>query len=331
MRLVSKREEVFLRLGQARRSRIPILCPNAETPDEMEGIMLGAQRHAVATGNATCVVGIGLTATYPDHAQLGGLTLPGQSATGTIKATAVTWLHWLTGYADRPGLLDEVEVIPFLDHGWAPHEADLELMCEPWFQTAMGIMMFDASAFELEENIKRTAEFVGQFKHRIVIEACPDKVYERSEILAKGMSANDLLSRPEIVERFVKHTGVDLIVPNLGTEHRGASDAPLQYHRDLAQEIARRVGPIQALHGTSSLGGRLATVGQDGICKINYYTAMARAATQSLRAVWEASPDSVPLPIAQVCGSFLHRTRREAVAENVYELLRQLHSPSASG
>jgi fructose-bisphosphate aldolase class II len=296
----------------------------------MEGIMLGAQRYAAATGNVTCVVGIGFTATYPDHPQLEGLALERKSAAGPIKATAATWLHWLDGYADRLGLLDEVEVIPFMDHGWAPHEVDLELMHEAWFQAAVGIIMFDASAFDFDENIRLTAEFARQVKHQVVVEACPDKVYEHSALLAKRLSEADLLSRPEAVERFVAQTGVDLIVPNLGTEHRSASHTPLRYRRDLAQEIARRVGPIQALHGTSSLGGRLATVGQDGICKINYYTAMARAATQSLRQAWEASPDSVPLPIAQACGSFLHRTRREAVAENVYELLRQLHGSSVS-
>ncbi len=330
MRLITKRDDVVFRLGHAGRTRSPILCPNAETPDEMEGIMLGAQHHAAATGRTEWTVGIGFTASYPEHPQLGGLALDRKSAAGSMKAAAATWLHWLEGYADHPGLLDEIEVIPFLDHGWAPHGVDLELMHEAWFQNAVGIIMFDASAFDFDENIRLTSDFVRQARHRVVVEACPDKVYERGALLAKRLNGADLLSRPEAVERFVSQTGVDLIVPNLGTEHRGALQTPLQYRRDVAQEITRRVGPIQALHGTSSLGGRLATVGQDGICKVNYYTAMAGAATQSLRQAWKAWRDSDPLPITQACGSFLHRTRRAAVAENVYQLLRQMHGAAAS-
>jgi fructose/tagatose bisphosphate aldolase len=83
-----------------------------------------------------------------------------------------------------------------------------------------------------------------------------------------------LLSDPRRVGQFVERTGVDLVVPNLGTEHRTASDVPLEYRRDIAREISKLVGPIQALHGTSSLGDRLETVGSDDICKVNFYTAL---------------------------------------------------------
>ncbi|MBI2497370.1 MAG: class II fructose-bisphosphate aldolase, partial [Opitutae bacterium] len=125
---------------------------------------------------------------------------------------------------------------------------------------------------------------------------------------------------------FVRATGVDLIVPNLGTEHRTTTTKPLDYRREIAREIAKRVGPIQALHGTSSLGGRLGAVGTDGICKINYYTAMARTASAAVRNAWEATPSGETLPIAKACGSFLHRTRRDAIAANVASLLRLLET-----
>ena len=75
MRLITKRHEVVERLACAGREGVPLLCPNAETPDEMEGVMLGAQRHARAGGRERCIVGLGFTATYPDHPQLGGLAI----------------------------------------------------------------------------------------------------------------------------------------------------------------------------------------------------------------------------------------------------------------
>lgn len=329
MRLITQRQEVLDRLARAGREHIPLLCPNAETPDEMEGAMLAAERHACATGRERCTIGLGFTATYPDHPQLGGLALEDTPAFREPAATAERWLHWLRGYASRAGIFERVEVIPFLDHGWAPHEADLRLMHEPWFLDSLGIVMFDASALDFEDNVRLTAAFVRHARERVVVEACPDKVYERVQMEAKHLREADLWSRPEAVEQFVRRTGVDLIVPNLGTEHRTASAAPLDYQHALARDIAARVGPIQALHGTSSLGGRLGAVGADGICKINYYTAMARAGSAAVRNAWAGRPADAALPIAQACGSFLHRTRRAAIAENLRGLLALLERPVA--
>ncbi|WP_043584691.1 class II fructose-bisphosphate aldolase [Geminisphaera colitermitum] len=333
MRLLTNRSDVLDRFRHAGEHHSPILCPNAETPDEIEGILLGAQRYlhrqsspphpppaTTSPAPTRITIGIGFTASYPDHPQLGRLALPGQS----LADTAHIWLTWLSTYANRPGLFDDINVIPFLDHGWAPHGADLALMHATWFQDALGILMFDASAFDPEENIRLTAAFAARARERVVIEACPDKVYEHAELLRKNLNEADLLSDPTLVENYVRQTGIDLIVPNLGTEHRSTSAVPLEYRRDLACDITRRLGPIQALHGTSSLGGRLGSVGADGIVKINYYTAMARAATNALQATHFPSPPTQPLPIVQACGSHNHRIRREAIAQNIASTLAAL-------
>lgn len=324
MRLITRREEVLRRLHAAGRRATPILCPNAETPDEMEGVMLGAADCARDAGTGTALVGMGFTASYPEHAQLGGIALGNGTEPRAIAAAARTWLGWLAGYADRPGIFDDVEVIPFLDHGWVPNDADLQLMREEWFQDAVGIILFDASAFDVEENARLTAEFVRAASARVVVEACPDKVYSQAEILARRLPTRDMLSDPRRVEDFVRRTKVDLIVPNLGTEHRSAAAEPLEYRRPLAREIARRVGPIQALHGTSSLGGRLGSVGRDGICKVNYYTGMARGASKAVQSAWSEIPPGEALPIARACGSFVHRTRRAAGAASVRETIESL-------
>ncbi len=324
MKIIRDRSEVLKRLNQ--RGGIPILCPNAETPDEMEGIFLGAQRHAEAREMPSVVVGIGVTASYPDHRQLGRLAM-GDSPEA-LESAARTWFGWLDVYAGRDGLFDRVEAIPFLDHGWAPLEADLHLMTSPWFQEAMGIIMFDASLHEFEKNVELTAEYVKEAGKRVVVEACPDKVYERAEIERKKLSEAGMLSDPARVREFVSLTGVDLVVPNLGTEHRTLSRVPLEYRRDIAQGIWKLVGPVQALHGTSSLGDRLRTVGEDGICKVNFYTAMARGASVAVKSGWDEAPSGEPLPISLACGSAIHATRREAFAESTRAMLGLLAGPA---
>lgn len=327
MKILRERNEVLECLSEAGSAGSPLLCPNAETPEEMEGIFLGAQRHAVSRNMSRVVVGIGVTASYPDHPQLGRLAMHGESAPGALDLAARIWLGWLEVYS-RDGLFDRVEAIPFLDHGWVPLEADLNLMKAPWFQDAMGIIMFDASLYEFEKNVALTAGYVADTGGRVVVEACPDKVYERAEIERKQLGEAGMLSDPQRVREFVKLTGVDLVVPNLGTEHRTLSKVPLEYRRDIAQGIAKQIGPIQALHGTSSLGDRLQTVGKDGICKVNFYTAMSRAASVRVKEGWDQVPSGESLPIALACGSAIHASRREVFADKTRSMLNLLAGES---
>lgn len=269
-------------------------------------------------------VGIGVTASYPDHPQLGRLAMEEDSDSRALELAARIWMGWLEVYAGREGLFDRVEAIPFLDHGWAPLAADVALMNAPWFQEAMGIIMFDASLYEFEENAALTRDYVARAGERVVVEACPDKVYERAEIERKHLDESSMLSDPLRVREFVRRTGVDLVVPNLGTEHRTLSTAPLDYRRDIAQGITREVGPIQALHGTSSLGDRLQTVGRDGICKVNFYTAMARGASMRVKGEWDEVPADQPLPISLACGGAIHVSRREVFAGKTRSMLHLL-------
>lgn len=324
MKIIRERNEVLERLKEAGAVGVPLLCPNAETPEEMEGILLGAQRHALDRDMARIVIGIGVTASYPDHPQLGNLALAGNPESCALEMAARIWMAWLEVYSGREGLFDRVEAIPFLDHGWAPRKPDLDLIDSAWFQDAMGIIMFDASLCDFEENARLTREYVARAGGRVVVEACPDKVYERAEIERKQLDGSVMLSDPTQVRKFVELTGVDLIVPNLGTEHRTTSDIPLNYRRDIAREISTHVGPIQALHGTSSLGERLQQVGRDGICKVNFYTAMARCASMGVKDAWDCIAKGQSLPISLACGSVIHISRRNVFADKTESMLALL-------
>jgi fructose-bisphosphate aldolase class II len=141
----------------------------------------------------------------------------------------------------------------------------------------MAIIMYDASKYDHDQNIAKVAKYVEKFGDRVVVEAAADKIYDPKDIAKLKLSREDQLSKPESVEQFVMKTGVDLIVPNLGTEHRsvGVGTAERKYERELAQAIRDRVGAIMSLHGSSCLGGKVGTTAADGIVKVTFYTAMA--------------------------------------------------------
>ena len=331
MRIVTRREEVLALFAAAARARTPILCPNGETVDEIEGILAAADAFRRERGLETFAVGVAITGSYPDHPQLKRLDFesdlgPGGSAflraAGSIESRAFIWLDWLGVYGDRADLFPGVEVIPVLDHGWVPAAADLALLDNPAFQDRMGVMMFDASACPLEENIARTAAYVRTAGTRVVVEACPDKIASARDVLESGPGAT-LLTDPAGAEAFVRATGVDLIVPSLGTEHRGVPGESIYYRRPLAQDLFGRVGPILALHGTTSLGDRITHVGRDGIVKVNFYTGMARAASEGVRSEWAAHGTGT-LGLELASGSFIHNLRRRRVREECLRMLRLL-------
>jgi fructose/tagatose bisphosphate aldolase len=92
--------------------------------------------------------------------------------------------------------------------------------------------IFDASMLPIEENQRRTADYVARNRKRVVIEGCPDKVYERDELLELERQGHTSLSKAKEIADYVSSTGVDLIVPNLGTEHRTS-----QRHHSPAQPL----------------------------------------------------------------------------------------------
>lgn len=302
----------------------------------MEAILLAAQQFAVETNFARVTMGIGITAGYPDHPQLVRLhplsswqgARPDAAAApeGGLLPVALRWLDWLDSYTRDPWF-DRVEVIPFWDHGWAPIETPLLDNAE--LLRRMGIIFFDASALPFEENVKLTAAYVARFGSRVVVEGCPDKIASQVEIqAATGLKKHSALSKPALVREFVRRTGVDLVVPSLGTEHRGLPGESIRYRTALARRLRAENGDILVLHGTSSLGDRIAAVGRDGIVKVNFYTSAARSAGSALRAAWAHQP--TPLPVEATAGSFVHATRREAFRGEVLALLKRLGAKRSS-
>ncbi len=331
MKLVTGRSDVLATLQRLRAAGTALFSPNGELAAEIEGLLIGAQRFADRHGLTEVPIAIGMTGIYPDNAQFRKISTSCVTRTdlggfdgGDVREGCEIWLRTLAVYdslagADGRPRFPAVRILPFIDHGWATDPEDAAMLHDPSVVERMAIIMHDASKLEEAENIRLTAAYVARFGDQVVVEGAADKIYDPADIARLKLSRDDQLSTPGAVEAFVRSTGVDLVVPNLGTEHRsvGAGRAERRYERELARLIRDRVGPIMALHGTSCLEGRVGDTAADGICKVNFYTAMAVGAGQKLyRILREREADVIDGNNLWINSeSFGHDVRRRHVAD----------------
>jgi fructose-bisphosphate aldolase class II len=335
MKLVTNRKDVVAVFDRCRSSGIALFAPNGELPAEIEGLCMGAQKYAEDHSLAEVPVAIGMTGIYHDNPQLRKMSTTCKTAEdlsgfegGDVRQGCEIWLRHLACYEDLLGYFPAVRLLPFIDHGWAVDAQDQRLLFDHDIVDRMAVIMYDASVLDWDENIALTANYVERFGDRVVVEAACDKIYDPKDIARLKLSRDDQLSKPGKVEEFVKRTGVDLIVPNLGTEHRsvGVGKAERKYERELAHQIRDRVGVIQSLHGSSCLGGKVGTTAEDGIVKVNFYTAMAVGAGNKLYNLLKKQEEKVlrDQNLWINSATYFHDVRRRHVADVCYQMLDTL-------
>ena len=260
----AKRIRALLQEFQSKRIAIPCFC--SENTYTMEGILAGASRVSQSLGLEAVAVFIAVTANYRGRQQLKNYT-----SLGSIEEGFIAFRSDLERLARADGPFANVLVVPSLDHG---QYDDDEFLFEEG-KDFWGCVMYDCSSLSLDENRKRTAEFVKRHKDDYVIEGCVD------EIVESGETDKMQLTEPKQAKVFLEETGVDLMVVNLGTEHR-ATKSELKYHGDLAREISSATGNKLVLHGTSSLTDEdLPKLADDGICKVNIWAILETEAAQN--------------------------------------------------
>jgi fructose/tagatose bisphosphate aldolase len=261
----AKRIRALLKEFQSRKIAVPCFC--SENTYTMEGILAGARRVSQSLGLETVAVFIAVTANYPGRQQLKNYTSLGSTEEGFIAFRSD-----LERLARSDGPFANVVVIPSLDHGQCDED---EFLFEEG-KDFWGCVMYDCSGLSLDENRKRTAEFVKKHKDDYIIEGCVD------EIVESGETDKMQLTDPKQAKVFLEQTGVDLMVVNLGTEHR-ATRSELKYRGDLARQISSSVGNKLVLHGASSLTENdLPKLADDGICKVNIWAVLETEAARSM-------------------------------------------------
>ena len=260
MPLVSNRSAVkeVYREAAERGIALPVFC--AEDRETLEAILASALRMGEQIGVADLPIIPAWTSRYPARGQM---TL--------VTACADVILGHQLMFADLRAFMGEtspyrrLRVLPHLDHGIPWLDGDVL----DSYVADFASVMFDASERPFEENVKLTAEYVEKTQGQVVVEGAVDEIYE---------AGGGLKNQPTTVaqaRRFQRETGVDIIVPNVGTEHR-ATGSKARYLGERAREISRAVGRVLCLHGTSSLEPEeLPALPQDGFIKINIYTTLA--------------------------------------------------------
>jgi fructose-bisphosphate aldolase class II len=172
-----------------------------------------------------------------------------------------------------------VPVAIHLDHG-----ESLESAVTAINQGCTGVMV-DASSLPLDDNIARTRAVVD------MAHACGIPV-EGELGYVPGVEGEDAERHPGDVvyttvgeaRRYVDETGVDFLAVSIGTVHGRMRGEP-QLDIGRLAEINRELGIPLVIHGGTGLSDdQFGQLIENGVAKINYYTALADAAGQRIAA-----------------------------------------------
>jgi fructose/tagatose bisphosphate aldolase len=261
MPLVLNRSKVLDVYKEAAQKKWVIPTFNTENLTTTEAILSAALEYSRKINKPDLPVTIGITNQYSHRSQSVYYTHTRLWDIGLKLFLADIGV--LTGEGSP---FEKLNVMIHLDH--TQWDADKPLL--EWDMDRFSMIMYDASTLPFEENIRLTAKFVKENRHKIVIEGACDEIVD-----ATGDTRSELTT-PEQAIRYLDQTNADFIVANLGTEHR-ASAADLKYHGDMARKISKLTGTKLVLHGTSSVGNdQIKNLFDDGIAKVNIWTILER-------------------------------------------------------
>jgi len=166
----------------------------------------------------------------------------------------------------------EVDVLPHLDHAdpvkdsWELTEG-LDYFCS---------VMFDAQKYSYEDNMRMTTDYVNTYGGKVLVEGAVESLGVGNQ--KKAHQNDDYIGK---AAEYVKKTGVDFLVADLGTEQQSES-TEAKYLKHRATELTRNLGKsMLVLHGTSSLSNDdIIGFSEDGVIRVNMWTRIVREAGQ---------------------------------------------------
>lgn len=193
-----------------------------------------------------------------------------------------------------------VPVITHWDHG-----RSMEIVVNA-YEHGMNSVMRDASAYDLETNIKLTKEVVDYFHMRgVPVEA--ELGHVGNETVYEETLANYKYTDPNEAAEFVERTGCDSLAVAIGNQH-GVYTAKPQLNFKVVEKVNAAVSVPIVLHGASGISDEdIRTAISLGIAKINIHTELCQAAMIAVN-------KNKNVPFLE-----LERVVREAVKERALE------------
>jgi len=233
-----------------------------------EAILRAAQIVARKNNLKSIPVAIAMTSHYEHMQQTMRVTYCRDFKVGL--RSVMDYCKLLCDGSDAP--YSEVDVLPHLDHAdpavdnWELTEG-LDYFCS---------VMFDAQKYTFEENMRMTAEYVKKYGSKVLVEGAAETLGVGRE--KKARQHSDYIEK---AVEYVKNTGVDYLVADLGTEQQ-SEGTEAHYLKDRAIELTKNLGKsMLVLHGTSSLSNEdIKGFSGDGIVRVNMWTRIVREAGQ---------------------------------------------------
>ena len=183
-----------------------------------------------------------------------------------------------------------------LDHAYEKESIIRAIRC------GFSSVMFDGSAYDLEQNMRLTKEIVD------IAHMAGVSVEAEIGSLARGAfsdeeEGNGTLTDPKSAKEFVAETGVDFLAAAIGTVHGMYKGEP-KIDLDLLERIRQVVDVPLVLHGGSGTPDEIVRQAiQSGIGKINVNTEVSMAAVSHLQTYLKIEKWSISLLLWQICSS----------------------------
>lgn len=176
-------------------------------------------------------------------------------------------LEYIGKFANQLANDSDIPICVHLDHG-----NTLEGIIRA-IKSGFSSVMYDGSVYSYEDNLKNTKEIV-RIANSVGISVEAE--------LGSIKSGRNNFTDPKVVNEFTKETGISALAISFGTEHGVYKNKPF-IDLERLKEINTVTDVPLVMHGGSGLDTEVyKKVIDNGISKINYYSAMSNRVTNKI-------------------------------------------------
>jgi fructose/tagatose bisphosphate aldolase len=234
-----------------------------------EAILLAARRVAMKYSLRDVPVVVANTFNYPYMPQAARFTYAGETRSGLLAH--IGNLRALAEGKYAP--YNEICVLPHLDHADPVRDRWALTTGVPFFSS----VMFDCQELSFKDNVAQTKEYINAYGDQVLVEGIMGTLNVEGKAVAQPVG--DYCER---AREYVRETGVDFFVADLGTEQQATGVGGARYDGERARGLTEALNKkMLVLHGTSCLtSDQVAGLAGDGIVRVNMWTRIAREAGQ---------------------------------------------------